>query len=104
MSKRSPPVPSIQYLVPRNARFYWALSTRYWVLNLRPRQLRSMLEVILKNLRGQGGRHFLAVRLDRAHDFSLADDFGGRKSGNLRRQHQIDFQDHIRLQEIFRLK
>ena len=34
----------------------------------------------------------------------LANHFGGRKSGNLRRQHQIDFQNHIRLQEIFRLE
>ena len=74
------------------------------VCNLRPRQLRSVLEVILKNLRGQSGRNLFSGRLHGADDFSTANHFGGREPGNLGRQYQINFQRYIRLQEFLRLK
>lgn len=44
---------------------------------LRSRQ-RTMLEVILQNPRGQGGTHGASLRINRAHDFSAADDFCSR--------------------------
>jgi hypothetical protein len=59
-----------------------------------------MLKMVLKDLRRQSGRHFLSRRLDGAHDLSAANHFGRRKSGDLGRQHQIDFQLHIGLEKV----
>lgn len=65
--------------------FYWNLKP------LGPRQ-RSVLEVVLQDAGGQRGVHCFALTLDGAHDFAATDNFRGRKSGDLRRQYQIDFQ------------
>src|ERR1019366_4792745 len=46
---------------------------------LRFRDVRTVLKVVLQNLRGQGGAHTLSLRFDRTHHFSAADDFGGRE-------------------------
>ena len=67
---------------------------------LRPRQLGSVLEMVLQNLRRQSGRHFLSRGFDGADDFSAADHFGRRKPGDLGGQHQIDFQLNVRLEKI----
>ena len=52
----------------------------------------AVLEVVLENLCGQGGGYTLPLGSDGANDFSATDDFGGRKAGNFRRQHEADFQ------------
>src|SRR5260370_4320619 len=72
--------------------------------SLRAGKLRSVVEVILKNFCGQRGRYFLSVALLGSNDFAATNYFCGRKSGDLRRQHEIDFKDNVRLQGIFRLK
>src|SRR5258708_2179203 len=72
--------------------------------SLRAGKLRSVLEVILKNFCGQRGRYFVSVALHGANDFAATNYFCGRKSGDLRRQDEIDFKDNVRLQRIFRLK
>jgi len=46
----------------------------------------------------------LPVGLHGAYDFSATNYFCLREPGNFRGQHQIDFENHIRLQEIFRLE
>ena len=51
-----------------------------------------MLEVILQNPRGQAGLSVPSCPLHGTHDFSTANDFCCGKSGNLGREHQIDFQ------------
>jgi hypothetical protein len=51
-----------------------------------------MLEVILQNAGGQGWADRAFLSFHGAHDFSTTDDFRFGKSGNLRREHQIDFQ------------
>jgi hypothetical protein len=66
--------------------------------------VRPVLEVILKNLRGQGGGHFLSVRFHGAYDFSAANYFGGRKPGDFGGQDEIDLELHIRRQKILRLE
>src|SRR5260370_36074062 len=72
--------------------------------SLRAGQLRSVLEVILKNFCGQRGRYFVSVALYGSNDFAATNYFCGRKSGDLSRQHEIDFKDNVQLQGIFRLK
>src|SRR5208282_6260606 len=65
---------------------------------------RSVLEVILENLRGQGGRHALSWGFDRADHFSATDDFGGREPGNFWRQHEADLQLCGRMEQFLRLE
>src|SRR5258708_1320174 len=72
--------------------------------SLRAGQLRSGLEVILKNFCGQRGRHLVSVALHGSNDFAATNYFCSRESCDLRRQHKIDFKDNVRLQRILRLK
>ena len=63
-----------------------------------PRNLRSVLEVILKNLRRKGGVHFFSGGLHRPHDLSAANYFCRGKACDLGRQYQIDLQLHVGLE------
>ncbi len=71
---------------------------------LRFAHARAVLEVILENLRGQRGRHTLALRFDGADHFSATDDLGGREPGNFRRQHQANLQLCVRMEQFLRLE
>src|ERR1700733_1574916 len=53
---------------------------------------RTVLEVILQNPRSQRRTHSFSSMFYGTYDFSAADHFRGRESGNLRRKHEIDFQ------------
>jgi hypothetical protein len=66
--------------------------------------LRSVLEVILKNLRRKGGVHLLSGGLYRPHNLSAANYFGRGKARDLGRQYQVDLQLHVGLEKIFRLE
>ncbi len=63
-----------------------------------------MLKVVLQNPRGQRGGHGRSFLLNGADDFSAADDFGGGKSGNFLREHEIDFQLRVGLQSFVGLE
>jgi hypothetical protein len=66
----------------------------------------AMLEVVLQNLRGQGGRKApaLLLRFDQANDFTATDNFRGCKTCNLSRQHEADLKLCIRMQQLLRME
>src|SRR5271167_2479355 len=70
--------------------------------------VRAVLEVVLQNLRGQGGSHTLVLslflRFDGAHYFSPTDDFGGPEPGNFRRQYQANLQLYSGMERFLRLE
>src|SRR5450759_1908325 len=66
--------------------------------------VRAVLEVVLENLRGQGGGHTLPLRFDGADHFSATDDFGGREPGNFRRQHEANLQLCLQIEQFLRLE
>jgi hypothetical protein len=66
--------------------------------SLRFADVGAVLEVVLENLRGQGGSYTLSLSLslslgfDGADHFSATEDFGGRQAGNFWRQHEANLQ------------
>src|SRR5437016_12695252 len=68
---------------------------------LRFRHRRTVLEVVLENLRRQSGIGGCALRFDGAHNLAAADYFGGRQARDFRRQHHADLKLGGRLQHPF---
>src|SRR5215472_2889367 len=67
--------------------------------SLRPWQ-RAMLKVILQNPSGQCWTHRFSLALDRAHDFSAADDLSSGKAGDLSRQNEVDLELRVGLKHV----
>src|SRR3977135_455504 len=70
----------------------------------RLRHVRSVLKVVLENLRSEGWTYSLSRRPNRSDNLSSAYDFGGRATGDFCRQHQVDLQLSIGLKHLFRLE
>ena len=60
--------------------------------------------MVLQNAGSERRTQGFSVRLDGAHNFSAANDFGRGKSGYFRGKHKIDFQLNGGLQYFVRLK
>ena len=62
------------------------------------------MEAVLQDFRGHGRRVGFLSSILRADNFAAAYDFGGRKSGNLRGQHEVDFELRVGREHFVRLE
>src|SRR5437667_9287992 len=66
--------------------------------------MRSVLKMVLKDLRRERRIHPLARYSHGADHFSPANNFGGGESRDFRRQHQVDLQLSVGLKDFFGLE